>query len=91
MVIIAFGCTTLPSTPTIYKYIPVFKRFTFASFTYAFSTALVYIVTSYGLLNMTKIFGYWGILVVALPGLVLYRYGVGYFEKLERESGSYPK
>jgi len=91
MVIIAFGCTTLPSIPTIYKYIPVFKRFTFASFTYAFSSALVYIVTSYGLLNMTKIFGYWGILVVALPGLLLYRYGVGYFEKLERESGSYPK
>jgi hypothetical protein len=91
MIVIAFGSTSLPSQPIIYKYIPIFKRFTYASFSYAFGTALVYIITSYGILNMTKIFGYWGILFIVVPGLILFRYGVGYFQKLERESGSYPK
>jgi MHS family proline/betaine transporter-like MFS transporter len=91
MVIIAFGPTKLPTLPIVYKYIPVFKRFKVISFTYALGTALVYIITSFGLIEMTRIFGYWGIIFIVLPGLLLYKYGVGYFEKLERESGRYPK
>jgi hypothetical protein len=85
MIVIAFGSTSLPSQPIIYKYIPIFKRFTYASFSYAFSTALIYIITSYGLISVTKFFGYWGLLVIAIPGLILYIYGVSYFEKLEKK------
>ncbi len=90
MIVIIFGCTTLPVLPIIYKHIPVFKRFTCASFTYAISSALIYIITSFGLIYMTKSLGHWGILVIAIPSIIAYLYAVNYFKTLEQNVGSYP-
>jgi len=82
--IIIFGCTPLPSVPILYKHLPVFKRFTCASLTYALSTALIYVATSFGLIYFTGYAGHYGILAIVVPSVIAFMYGLKHFEKLEK-------
>lgn len=91
MVVIAFGCTTLPAMPIIYKHIPIFKRFTSASISYACSSAIIYAITSFGLIYLTAFFGHSGILVIVIPTVIGFAFAVNHFENLEKESGDYPQ
>jgi MFS family permease len=91
IVIIAFGCTTLPAMPLIYKYIPIFQRFTCASFTYALSSATIYLITSFGLIFTTKCLGNFGILAIVIPSIIVFMYAINHFENLEKKAGAYPK
>jgi len=88
--IIMFGCTTLPSVPIIYKHLPVFRRFTCASLTYAFASAVIYIVTSFGLIYCTEYAGHYGILAIVIPSVIAFMYGIKHFERLEKSVGDYP-
>ena len=47
-----FSLSTFPAYAVIYKYFPVFRRFTNASLIYALSRAIMYIVTSFGLVYL---------------------------------------
>lgn len=80
----------MPAGPTFYKHFPVLKHFTYASFLEAMSRALVTIIASFGLVFLIKSFGYWGLLVLLVPVVVGYGWGLLYFEKLERAAGNYP-
>ncbi len=91
MIIIVFGCTTLPAVPIIYKHLPVFKRFTCASFTYAFSTAAIYIATSFGLIYCTATLGHYGILAIVIPVTIAFMSGVVHFRNLEKAVTVYSK
>ncbi|HAN49618.1 MAG TPA: MFS transporter [Amoebophilaceae bacterium] len=80
----------LVAAPIFFKHFPIFKRFTYTSMLYAISRSLIYVITSVGLVYLSKYFGSWGISLLMLPLVVGYGWGVLYFEKLERAAGNYP-
>ena len=86
-----FSAIVLTASPIFYKNFPVFKRFTYTSFMYALSRASMYVLTSFGLVYLTKYFGYYGLFVILVPVMIGYTFGLLHFEKLEKEAGNYPK
>jgi MFS family permease len=88
--LVLFVLSTNPATPIFYSYFPIFKRFSYAGFTYAFSRVFMHIATSFGLIYSEKYFGYWGMLLIMLPVAIGYGFGIFYFVKLEKEAGNYP-
>ncbi|MCC8398022.1 MAG: MFS transporter [Rickettsia endosymbiont of Labidopullus appendiculatus] len=79
-----------PAGPILYKSFPVFKRFTCVSMTFAISRALMYAVTSFGFVYLIDHFGHWGLLVIMIPTIIGFTYGLLYFEKLAKECGDLP-
>ena len=71
------------AAPIFYKQFPVFKRFSYTSMLYAISRPLIYILTSFGLVYLSRYFGSWDIAILLLPLVVGYGWGVHYFEQLE--------
>ncbi|WP_341792962.1 MFS transporter [Rickettsia endosymbiont of Ceutorhynchus obstrictus] len=89
--IMLFGCFMSPAFPIFCKHLPIFKRFTYASFSFALSRAMMFIITSFGTIYLTKYLGHWGLLVILIPVTLGFGFGVYYFEKLEKEVGNYPR
>ncbi len=85
---ILFILSTNPATPVLYTHIPIFKRFTFISLTYAISRALMHVTTSFGLVYLVSLLGNAGLLVILLPVSIGYAFGVLHFEKLEKEANN---
>ncbi len=83
--IAVFGFMGTPAMPIFYKRFPIFKRFTYTTFAYAFSRAFIYIVTSFGLAYCSKFLGNWGILIIIIPIAISFIYGLNHFERLEKE------
>lgn len=82
-----FFCpTALPALPILYSYFPVFRRFTYSSLIYALTRAFMHIILSFGLIYLTGFFGHWGILVIALPVLSGFTWGIRHFERLELQN-----
>ena len=86
---IFFALTNSPAVPIFIVYFPVLKRFTCDSFIYASSRAIVYILTSFGLVYLTEYFGYFGLWFIMIPVCVGHIWGVQYFDNLERERNDY--
>lgn len=76
-----------PGAAVFIKHFPVFKRFTVTSFLYAVTRALMYIITSFGLVYLTEWIGHYGLWFIMLPVTIGYLLGIRHFEKLEKESG----
>ncbi|WP_425364423.1 MFS transporter [Candidatus Tisiphia endosymbiont of Mystacides longicornis] len=91
LVPIVFGPSQTPAMPIFFKHFPVFKRFTYANVTYAVAHTAMYIVTSFGTVYLVKTFGNYGLLVIVIPLIIGYTWGLRHFEKLEKEAGNYPK
>jgi MHS family proline/betaine transporter-like MFS transporter len=53
--------------------------------------ALVFGISTFGLPYLIEFLGYGGLLVVMLPVLVGYGYGLNYFKQLEIAAGRYPQ
>ncbi|MCC8372162.1 MAG: MFS transporter [Rickettsia endosymbiont of Pseudomimeciton antennatum] len=87
--ILFFACDSAPANGVFFKYFPVFKRFTYTSVIYAISRSLVYLITSVSLVYLTDYFSHWGILVIIIPTIIGFIYGLSYFIKLEKESGNF--
>ena len=83
-VIAVFGFMGTPAIPIFYKHFPVFKRFTYATFSYALSRAFIYVVTSFGLVYFSTFFGNYVVLVVMIPTAIAFIYAVHHFETLEK-------
>lgn len=86
-----FAVSELPTNPILFKHFPILSRFTYASFMYAISRTIMYIVTSFGIVYLVEYLNYWGVLVIIIPVLILYAFGLFHFEKLEQEVGNYPR
>jgi len=82
--IVVFGFMGIPAISIFYKYFPVFKRFTYATFSYALSRALVYVITSFGLVYCHKLVGNWVVWVAMLPTAIGFIYAIKHFSKLEK-------
>ncbi|KDO03177.1 Proline porter II [Rickettsia tamurae subsp. buchneri] len=85
------GPAQTPAMPIFLKHFPIFKRFTYANVTYAIAHALMYIITSFGITYFVHIFGQYGLLIIIIPLIAGYTFGLYHFEKLEKEVGNYPK
>ncbi|MDP3371727.1 MAG: MFS transporter [Candidatus Paracaedibacteraceae bacterium] len=89
--ILTFTLSPIPSVSVFIKYIPTLRRFTAASFVYALSRALMYVITSFSLVYLTDIFGYYGLWLIMFPVTFAFLWGVQHFEELEQESGALAK
>ena len=78
-----------PANGVFFKYFPVFKRFTYTGVIYAVSRALVYVITSIGLVYLTEYLGNWGSLIITVPTLVAFWYGLSYFIAQEKIEGNF--
>jgi len=80
---VALAMDSTPAVPVFFVHLPVLRRYTYASVTYAISRAGMYIVTSFGLIYLTEWFGSWGLWVVFLPAIAAFFIALKHFEKLE--------
>jgi hypothetical protein len=85
--ILLLALTAMPAVAILMYHLPISRRFTFASFLYAVAYALIYIVTSFGLVYLGSYFGHFGLWFITLPITLSFLYGVLYFEGLERKTG----
>jgi len=79
-----------PCVPVFYSHFPVYSRFMSATVLFALSRALMYTITSFGLIYLVRYFGSFGIWIIALPIAVSYLYALKHFEGLERGRKAYP-
>lgn len=84
IIFISFSYSIFPAVSIFYNSLPVFKRFTYATFTYALARAVAYVVTSFSFVYATESFSYYGLWVVMIPISVMYIFGLNHLEKLER-------
>jgi len=83
---VSFAIRHFPATPIFYKYFPVFKRFTMSCLMYALGRAVMFVVTSFGLVFLVEYFNNWGISLISIPIILGYKFSLLHFEKLEKES-----
>jgi MHS family proline/betaine transporter-like MFS transporter len=83
--IVIFSLTSIPASAIFYKCFPVFQRFKCCSFTYALSRAVMHVITSFGMIYIIDRFGNWGILIILIPIIILFTWGILHFCKLEKE------
>lgn len=86
--IIIFAIHGMPAFPIFYKYIPVLQRFKVAGLQYSLGRAVMFGITSFGLLYLTKWFGNLGIFGLFVVTLLSYTWALFYFNKLEKESNN---
>ncbi len=84
-VLIITAMSLVPGYSLFLKQIPILKRFTTASFVYASSRALTYVITSFSLVFLTDWLGYYGLWVIMIPVNIGFLWGVNHFEKLENQ------
>ncbi|WP_341789724.1 MFS transporter [Rickettsia endosymbiont of Polydrusus tereticollis] len=89
--IMLFGCFINPAFPIFYKHLPILRRFTYVSFSFAVSRASMYVITSFGIIYLIEYFSHWGLLIILLPVTIGFWFGLYHFEKLEKAAGSYPQ
>lgn len=85
--LISCSFDTVPAVPIFFRHFPVFKRFTYSSMIYAISRALMYVITSFGIIYLTKYFGQYGLFIVMVPLLVTCMFGLNHFQELEKKAG----
>lgn len=73
----------VPATPVYLKYFPVYCRFRCATLLFSIARALMYSITSFGLIYLVSYLGSFGIWVIALPIVMASLYGIFHFEGLE--------
>ena len=77
--IVIFMPTEFTACPIFYKAFPTFKRFTSVCLIFAISRALMYVISSFGLVLLTERFGNYGVSCLLIPVITLYGYGLFYF------------
>ncbi|MCC8417569.1 MAG: MFS transporter [Rickettsia endosymbiont of Bryobia graminum] len=79
-----FGMDTSPALPILYRNLPIFKRYTYSSFTQAMSRVIMYITTAFGCTYLLKYLGDYGVLLITVPICIAYHWGLNHFIKLEK-------
>ncbi|MEI8296207.1 MAG: MFS transporter, partial [Alphaproteobacteria bacterium] len=80
----------MPAEAVLFYHLPIARRFTYASFLYALTRMMMYVITSFGLVYLGSYWGHFGLWCITLPVTTVYLYGAYYFERLERKIGIYP-
>ncbi len=85
-----FNPQALPAISIYINHFPIFKRFSYTSWIFALSRALMYVVTSFSLVYLVEYFGHFGVLMIMFPTSLAFAFGLNHFEKLEKVAGNYP-
>ncbi len=80
----------LPGVAIFIKHIPTLKRVTATSFIYAASRAIMYIITSFGLVYLSSKLDYYGLWIITIPVCLSYLWGISHFKKLEQMNEKMP-
>lgn len=83
VLLLNFTLGETPSFAIFIKHFPTLKRFTVTSFLYALTRAIMYIITSLGLVYLTEYLGHSGLSVVMVPVTIGFLWGINHFKKLE--------
>lgn len=78
-----FKTTSTPATAIFFTHFPVFKRFTYSGFLYAASRSIMYVITSFSFVYLTNAMGHWGLLVIFIPTILIFSFGINHFSHLE--------
>ncbi|MGL4371360.1 MAG: hypothetical protein ACRCTK_01715, partial [Alphaproteobacteria bacterium] len=78
-----FGVGQVPAAAIFYRHMPVMKRMTAITLGFASAQALMFVITSFGLIYLTAWFGHWGLWVIMIPSIITYTFALKYFEKLD--------
>lgn len=81
-----FSIHGLPAFPVFYKHIPILQRFKWAGLPYALGRAIMFVISSYGIVYLVDWFGNLGLLFLFLPALALYTIALYYFINLEKKA-----
>lgn len=81
---IFFVLDIIPAVPLLNKHFPILNRFSYTIFLYDLSRALIYALTSFGLVYLVKYLGDYGLLVIILPIIIGYWLAIIHFEQLEK-------
>ncbi len=68
--------TGFPARAIFFSSFPVLNRFTCTSLVFALSRAIMYMVSSFGLFFLTNKYGHTGILILVVPIIIGYIYGI---------------
>ena len=89
ILLVVFSSGEFPASPIFYKHFPIFKRFTYSCMIYALGRAIMFIITSFGLVYLIEYFNNWGILLISIPTLLTYKFALSHFENLEGKRVDY--
>lgn len=84
-----FVLTGTPAVAVFMEHFPVFKRFTYVSFIYAGARAVIYVVTSFGLVYLTEYFGHWGSWLLLLPTTFAFIWAVMHFQAIRKNNKAF--
>jgi hypothetical protein len=84
LILCQFGIDTV-----YFRCFPVAKRFTILATVFGTSAALAYSFVSFGLIPLTKYFGYYGLWGIYVPTMIGFLWGVKHIEQLEKAEGRY--
>jgi hypothetical protein len=85
-----FALSQIPSVPVFFTHFPVYCRFRCATLLFAFAGAITWVITSFGMIYLTRWLGSFGIWLLAMPIAIGSLYGLKHFERRERQFGLYP-
>lgn len=89
--VVFFMPSEFPAASIFCKAFPVFKRFTSFCLIFAVSRALMYVVSSFGIIYLIKYFGNLGLLFLFIPVITAYGYGLFHFVYLEKKAKTFDK
>lgn len=81
-----FSIHGYPGFAIFYKHINILERFRLIGITYSCGRAIMFAITSFGLVILVQKFGNIGLLILFVPMLIAYTIALFYFDKLEKES-----
>lgn len=84
---VVFGFYSMPADTIFFRHIPVFRRCTYVSLSFALSRTLIHIIASFGLVYLIEYFGNYGLLVIMIPITLGFTFAIYHFEKLEKQAG----
>lgn len=73
-----------PANAIFYKHFPILMRFTHTSFIFMLSQGLMSIVAAFGFIYLENVLNLWGTLVITLPILAGFYWGICHFERLDQ-------
>lgn len=88
--IVIMALDAMPSFAVFLRNFPLYRRFTFASILWSLSRALMFAITSFGLIYLGSQFGHFGLWIIGLPTAIGFLYGINHFKELERKRNLYP-
>lgn len=89
--VLAFALEVVPAVSIVIKHFSVLNRFTSVSFIFALTRAIVFVITSFGIVYLTEWFGHYGLWFISLTTPCAVLWGANHFIKLEKEAGNFPE